>query len=348
MTRKDQLDEEQAGFSLIELMVALVATMIIAAAIFGLLTAGNTAFRREPELADRQQNIRIAMSVIADDIMRAGSSMPAFLQVFTDGLNGAGPMGSSGQATDELQLIAASDCQVLRVCRSDGVNVVTGPLIPTSCYALPNVVFLVDTACTTQDNECAGVYWAEPSGDTSSCPGSTGSGTGNGHVNLPPGQAELVPNPPGGPAFNPNFIGVGSFARYRIRTDAEGTPNLERSNTGGINVGTGNTWEIVARGIEDLQIEYLNGTGAASSPAVWTDNPGLVTCAACPTATMADYNTIVQRVRVRLSARALAPNLQGQTGSTGAGVPDAVRGELISEFAPKAAAMTLAIANREL
>jgi len=164
-------------------------------------------------------------------------------------------------------------------------------------------------------------------------------------VNLPPGQSELVPNPPGGPAFNPNYMGVGSLARYRIAIDAEGTPNLERSNTGGIAVGSGNTWEIIARGIEDLQIEYLNGNGASSSPAVWTDGPGVVSCAACPTETQADYFTIVQRVRVRLSARALAPNLQGQSTSA---VGDAVRGELISEFAPKASIISLSQFNREL
>ena len=49
---------DQAGFSLIELMVAMVVTLIVTGAIYGLLAGGQSAFRREPQLADRQQNTR--------------------------------------------------------------------------------------------------------------------------------------------------------------------------------------------------------------------------------------------------------------------------------------------------
>ena len=49
---------QQRGFSLVELMVAMTVTLIVSGAIYGLLTSGSSAFRREPEVADRQQNIR--------------------------------------------------------------------------------------------------------------------------------------------------------------------------------------------------------------------------------------------------------------------------------------------------
>jgi type II secretory pathway pseudopilin PulG len=336
VTRRNQTGQD--GFSLIELTIALVVTMIVAGAIFGLLTAGNTAFRREPELADRQQNIRVAMDIIAQDIRRAGSGMPRFMQVFENGMDGTGPMGPHGENTDEVQMLSTTDCNVLPVCSSDGVNVVTRPLL-SNCHNLPNVVFLVDTACPTEDDDCRGFYWAEPPGATStaSCGGTGGS---NGHVNLPPGQSEVnVNNPAGGPGFNPNFMGMGAVARYRIHVDADGVPNLERSATGGVDR-NGRPWEVIARGIEDLQVEYLNGSG------VWQDEPGVVNCASCPSPTQADYDTIVQRVRIRLSARALAPNLQGETVS--ASGSRAVRGELISEFAPNQATITIAQMNREL
>ena len=62
----------QRGFSMIELMVAMVVTLVVSGAIFGLLSAGGNAFRREPEVADRQQNIRIAMDMIARDIAERG------------------------------------------------------------------------------------------------------------------------------------------------------------------------------------------------------------------------------------------------------------------------------------
>jgi type II secretory pathway pseudopilin PulG len=325
----------QGGFSLIELMIAMVVTMIVAGAIFGLLTAGNTAFRREPELADRQQNIRVAINLIAEDIRRAGSSMPRFMQVFTDGLDGSGPMGPHGDNTDEIEMLSTADCRPLRVCDSSGVNVVTYANL-SSCYMLPNVVFLRENDCPSEDITCSGVFWAEKpgTGGVASCGGTGGN---NGHVNLPSGQSDM--NHPGGPGFDPDYMMIGAIARYRINVDAEGTPNLERSRTGGLDK-DGRPWEVIARGIEDLQVEYMNGGG------VWADEPGVVACNSCPTPTQADLDTIVQRVRIRLSARTLAPNLQGETTSATGG--KAVRGELISEFAPIQATITIAQANQEL
>jgi prepilin-type N-terminal cleavage/methylation domain-containing protein len=100
----------QDGFSLVELMIALTVTLIVSGAIYGLLTSGSAAFRREPELADRQQNIRVAMDVIARDVFNAGAALPTFSQVFTvedsaggsctgaQGVNGCGDPGALGAA----------------------------------------------------------------------------------------------------------------------------------------------------------------------------------------------------------------------------------------------------------
>ena len=96
---------KQQGFSLIELTVAMTVTLIITGAMFQLLTAGKSAFRREPELSARQQNIRVAMDVISQDVYRAGQGLPEFAQVFTRNLNGVGPMGSGGAASDALELV---------------------------------------------------------------------------------------------------------------------------------------------------------------------------------------------------------------------------------------------------
>ena len=59
----------------------------------------------EPELADRQQQIRVAMNLIAEDILRAGQSMPVFMQVFREGLDGVGPMGATGTNADEIEMV---------------------------------------------------------------------------------------------------------------------------------------------------------------------------------------------------------------------------------------------------
>ena len=77
----------ERGFSLIELMVAMVITLLIMGAVYGLIAGGQNAFRREPELAERQQNIRMAMDLIMKDISNAAAGLPTFVQAFTPGLD---------------------------------------------------------------------------------------------------------------------------------------------------------------------------------------------------------------------------------------------------------------------
>src|SRR4029078_2453670 len=55
---------------------------------------GGNAFKREPELSDRQQNVRMAMDLIQRDVSNAGSGMGAWLQAFTNNLDAQGPLVS--------------------------------------------------------------------------------------------------------------------------------------------------------------------------------------------------------------------------------------------------------------
>jgi len=212
------------------------------------------------------------------------------------------------------------------------------PLSP--CYQFPALVILGD------DTQW-GLRWAEKpgSGSSASCLSGGGGGGGgvggrshNGHVVFPHGQAPLV-NPPGGfSGWEPEWMLVGQAIHYRIRMDGDGVPNLERSAFGGQNLpgpgGGTSSWEIIARGVEEMQVEYLNGAG-------WQDIPGAVSCGVnCAAPTQADYDTLIQRVKVRLSARAEAPNLQGQSTSA---VGNAVRGQLVTEVAPRTAVVTLGL-----
>ena len=83
--RSRPVDERESGFSLAELLIAITITLTISGAIYGLLAQGQNAFRREPEISDRQQQIRIAMDLVQRDIVTAGMSMPDFVQAFTPG-----------------------------------------------------------------------------------------------------------------------------------------------------------------------------------------------------------------------------------------------------------------------
>ena len=85
----------------------------------------------------------------------------------------------------------------------------------------------------------------------------------------------------------------------------------------------GSPWQLVARGIEDLQVEYMAGDG------VWRNLP--------PLSVAADWTTLVRQVRITLSARATGgASFQGAT-TAGAGAPVAVRGQLVTSITPRAA-----------
>ena len=97
--QEPQTMRHERGFSLVELIVAMTVTLIVSSAIYGLLAAGGNAFRREPEVADRQQNIRAAMDLIARDVFGAGAAMPTFAQVFTRN----DPAGACAGAPQQLR-----------------------------------------------------------------------------------------------------------------------------------------------------------------------------------------------------------------------------------------------------
>jgi len=322
----------EKGFSLVELMVAMTVTLIISGAVFQLMSAGQTAFRREPELADRQQNIRMGMNVLGMDVYRVGYGVPQFAQALTDNLDGVGPMGSGGAPTDEIEMFLASDCPPLTVCPVTGqaTKSITTRELFSSCYQLPALVLLAD-------QETWALRWAEAPGAGASGGGKcedTPPGTKGGHAVFPPGQAPLV-NPAGGFAgWDPEYMMLGQAIRYRIAPDAEGVPNLERSAFGGQNDMDGNsTWQIIARGVEDMQIEYENGTG-------WHDEPGAISCGVnCAAPTAAEVDTLVRRVRIQLSARVTGGGrLAGESASA---VGTAVRGQLTTTIVPRPVSATL-------
>jgi hypothetical protein len=125
------------------------------------------------------------------------------------------------------------------------------------------------------------------------------------------------------------------IARYEIRVDAQGVPNLWRSPTGGLGLGSsGNCnpegdnngfddWVLVARGIEDMQVRYRTGNG-------WADVPEIVVPGTA--------NTITREVQVTLSARSLAPILQGESVSAQG---QAVRGQVTRTITPRTALLGL-------
>ena len=334
----------EGGFSLIELTVAMTITLVISGAIYGLIAGGQTAFRREPELSDRQQNIRVAMDLILRDIANAGSGLPPFLQAFTPGLDacagcpdGGAPMGPDAARTDELELLTNSGARENEpACHTPGTGNSTQVRLVRSNVDLPEqtVVILV-----MADGTWTVLNLTDTSNNNS---GAANCEAGVDHTGLnfnSGANDEANMNPPGG-VCQPNLLGMGnaggancevqeiSFAevvRYRIRNDADGVPMLQRFSTADFDA----DFQTLARGIENLQVQYL----VADPVGAWVDN--------APVVLPNTPGSLISEVRVTLAARSEAMNVQGMTNAATARA--AMRGQLTATASPRATLLSLSI-----
>ena len=121
---------------------------------------------------------------------------------------------------------------------------------------------------------------------------------------------------------------------YRLGLDTDGTPSLFRSATGGFDNTTltfntlppGNAWQLVARGIEDMQIRYRTNAG-------WQN--------AAATIAVPSLDNVVREVEVTMWGSTVGESgLQGQTLAAGNGIT-AVRGSLTTSIAPRGAQASL-------
>ncbi len=64
--------KEQSGFSLIELLVALVIMSVVSLAIYGVFSVSSRIYTTQGVTADVQQSVRAAMEVMLQDIRTAG------------------------------------------------------------------------------------------------------------------------------------------------------------------------------------------------------------------------------------------------------------------------------------
>jgi prepilin-type N-terminal cleavage/methylation domain-containing protein len=359
--------ERQGGFSLIELLVAMTITLIVSGAIYGLLASGQNAFRREPELTERQQNIRLAMDIIMRDTANAGVGLPPFAQIFTTGLDTdtGSPAGPSGAQSDALEMLTGGGRDSEPVCAHPNNGAATdqklfltrqvvNPLIDPDGAAQPRLVFLV---LSRQNDSNADDRWTarrvtaegveDPGPPPGVVPPDCSAGTDHATVTFDAGTAgnaaTLCVNAPVEPAGNitgpctslqVTRIAFADQVRYRIRPGADGVPVLERSST----QNPGGTFETLARGIEELQVQYTS----VADPATWLDDAPVVSDPTdTPPAPTANYGTLISQVRVTLTSRSEAQNLAG--ASTGAGgSPTRVRGSLTSTSAPRSTLMHLA------
>lgn len=312
--------EAQGGFSLLELLIAIVCTLFVSGAIFAMITAGNNAFRREPALSDMQQNARIAMDLIQRDVAAAGNEMgigppplPLYAQeqVFTRGLNGVGP-----NASDMLEVLGSQG---------------SVPSLALQPAPLGTEVQVMLASVPTYYKPPAGLFVTiQQSGFPYTVPG----------FSCPGGSSAQMINFIGGPLTGPvSRVVPAQLAHYEIQADADGMLSLFRSATGVPGTSPcgapGGGLELVARGIVDLQVSYL--MGMAPNDTAFVDNlPAL----GAPFPAPPNLAGIVRKVMVTITAQ----TTERLAGDRGANI-NPIRTTLVSEIAPRAAAAAFVNAN---
>jgi prepilin-type N-terminal cleavage/methylation domain-containing protein len=351
----------ERGFSLLELMVALVVTMIISGAVFGLMAQGQGTFQREPGRSERQQQIRIAMDRIQKDVLMGGAGLGPLVQAFGPNLDAVGALGvTAGENSDFLEIrLQTPDCPSVLIDPANprnGSNYNSASSWP-DCYPEPGWVLAFF-----------------PDGNAKWGWGHNQHGGGNQKFNFPPGQQptgsqmegvanlscsvdlNVVGAPcPAGNEGEAIFFAQMDMYRYQIANDTDGTPSLFRSSTGGFDGATeafsnppGTAWQLIARGIEDMQVRYRVAPGLCGGDASgWrTTAPIIIANAAVAYSGASDDECIVREVEVTLWARVVGDSTSTDGATTAANGVTAIRGSMMTTVSPRASVVGLAAANQ--
>lgn len=304
--------QPQDGFTLIEVLVAMVVTLIIMSSVYGLLSGGQDNFRREHEVADMQMSTRSGLQFVSRDLTMAGFRTPPSAAILWNDGGGIQP--------DELTIVYADpDVALSRPlqCGTAGAGGGGGPcgtigqsstllldpealdLTPdTAVYAYDQgmVLSAVETADCNGDGQ-VGIF---PFHVTQPPTMTSAGGTETLNVNHNPGNLGSDLNPPGG--FNGQVredcavVGRFRLITYRVSPPPPvGNPTLERRD-----LTESQEWFPVAHNIENFQVRY----GAVA-------NLALVDVPAVPPSD--DPLTWINRVDVTLTGRTESTRLRGSS-----------------------------------
>ena len=122
---------EERGFTIIELMAALIVTMVIVGAGFTALTTTDKAARINDLVVQTQQNSRIAMEFLSRDVKTAGFGMTAAVGTCANAINPQdNTPGGADTGPDAVALVVPTTSIVAPVWTL-AVQVTGGPIVNT-------------------------------------------------------------------------------------------------------------------------------------------------------------------------------------------------------------------------
>jgi len=203
-----KLLKKNAGFSLIELMIAMVLGLMLSAGIFSVFSGNKRSTDLNSTLADMQESARFALNRIAGEIRMAG------FQGCNDLSHGGPEIIANNAPTSDLTLTATTGYN-MATATSWTPNAVSGMTIPPQINnAIPNTHALAvqfGSAATFPLVDVGGIpSRTEPLLVNSS------AGISKEPFNLQPGEFAIVSNCTGGDLFNVTGVSGGGSASATI------------------------------------------------------------------------------------------------------------------------------------
>jgi len=307
--------DQTRGFSLIEILIALLITMLVMTSVFLLLQKSQKSFAREPEVSDMNGNARAGLDRLSQDLAVAGFATPSNLAVMWSDGGGLTPdQIAIVYADPEVPVSRPRPCPVGGPCATIGTSTVVSvdpfsfsPQPPDFSEAYPDGMVLFAIQGPNGDPACDAVapglvpfqIAATPtcSGAEGAAAGPSACGTLN--LTLEPAPSVTDLNLPTGFEIDVSLhcaaIGLFHVVQYRVNPlPPADNPQLERRDAA-----LGELWSPVAGNIENLQFQYGQGMNEA-----FADVPAILPVGADP-------NSWVTRVRVTVGGRSESTNLEG-------------------------------------
>jgi Tfp pilus assembly protein PilV len=257
----------QSGFSIVELMIAMLLSMVLAGAIIAVFVNNNYSFKQDENVGRMQDDARHALREIAFDLSMAGHYADLHIPdtvMYDGGLTigqDCGPVGETNWMYRTTEAGTGNSLSVMAIDNATSAAVgaahscfVGGELLDgTDVVAIKRVAGAQATALSAN-----GAYLR-----TNGTVGVLFSGV------APTAPPVVVAPPRADWAFRPSIYYIREFAN----TPGDNIPTLCRKVLRG--PGPGMTTECLATGIENLQIEYGIDTTQNGQPNVYLSSPTL-------------------------------------------------------------------------
>jgi len=257
----------QTGFSVVELMIAMLLSMALASAVITVFVNNSYSFSQDENISRMQDDARHALREIAFDISMAGHyadlhipstvTPAAALSIATD----CGPAGEVNWIYRSIEAGTGNTMSIAALDNASNADVVAAH----SCF----------TAGELQDGTDVVAIRRVAGSETAAMSAGTVYLRTNGTVGLlfnapmPVAPSVAVPAPRADWAYRPSIYFVRQFANI----PGDNIPTLCRKVLRG--AGPSMSTECLATGIEDLQVEYGIDTSEDGHPNLYMTSPTL-------------------------------------------------------------------------